>query len=169
MASMNPFLRWPSSRCCSDPWDRVNSPSFHQLGQEWIFRSPFLSACTVLAQEEPVAELGLMHRRDPGKKVGSLHTGDLLHNYAEGCLNWMENLTSHDTYSLQREGKIQESSWRAITCCQTPSDGWPLLMTGAQACGKGKLFLILDRIKLPSIKTRKYVLKTTNHFTPHNA
>lgn len=75
----------------------------------------------------------------------------------------------HDMYSLQREDKIQERNYRAITCCKTPWDGWPLLMTGAQACGERKLFFISDCIKLPSVKTRKYVLKTTNHFTAHNA
>ena len=101
--------------------------------------------------------------------MGNLKADDLLHNFAEGCLSWMENLTLLDMYSLQREGKIQERSWRAKACCKTPQGGWPLLMMGAKACGERKLSLISDCIKLPSVKTRKYVLKTTNHFTPHNA
>lgn len=68
-----------------------------------------------MTHEEPVAELVLMPERSTGKKVGSLQTGDLLHNFAEGCLNWMKNLNS-----LQREGTIQGRSWRAINLLQDP-------------------------------------------------
>lgn len=78
-----------------------------------------------MTHEEPVAELVLMPERSTGKKVGSLQTGDLLHNFAEGCINWMKNLNS-----LQREGMIQGRNWRAVTCCKTPLDGMVILHDG---------------------------------------